>query len=555
MFETTLLERIVGRVRAVLRSEFTAKVLEERGGEWRDISLMDVASQVMEEIGERDPDDWNLWHWFRDLFFDDKDLYAITVSAGKLYRWAVTVSGADVSLGEPELVEVEFVPRQEMTIKRAEDGHYYGFGVLCTATLNKKGIIDSRGLFDTFVEHFQGDGSEYINVLHLGGGESRIGEIKAIGRDDKLLWGIYRFDKTPVAEAAARTLAADSDDYWGGSIEFDLNAPPILVAFAEGINLPVTTDGKLLGYSIARNQDCACWYTGNNVHKGKGEYTMNDRDKAVALELLGDQSLVDQLESNLTGTNRTLADAITYMATEGGSSGLPTAGDAPDAETAATTDESGGASAASTAEQPEASAAAAQRSVAAPDGVLRVVTPDQFSELATQVAGMSAQLNGVLERMSQTENRVAGMGAVPEVEIGEEVLDQVRGLVLASPEMGDFVTQLTGLRNDLSRTATELGEQIQNRAAETNGRFESLEGRTTQTEERLGTRVTALEQDEEARWQDHEAAKPPAQTTKVSVRPRQHNRTTGAGVAGDSESAPLSNFAAKARERRVQSRD
>ena len=531
--EMTFLERVVGRVRSALRSEFSAKVLEQRGGEWRDISMMDVASQVMEEIGKRDPEDWNLWHWFRDLFFDDQDLYAITVSAGQLYRWPVTVAGAEVTLGEPELVEIEFVPRQQMTIKRAEDGHYWGFGTLCTATLNKKGIVDSRGLFDTFVENFKGDGSEYVNILHLGGGESRIGEIKAVGRDEKVLWGIYRFDKNAVAEAAARTLTEDEDDYWGGSIEFDLNELPVLVEFAEGIKLPVTTDGVLLGYSIARNRDCASWYTGNHVFRG--EYTMNERDRQVALELLGSEELVEELATSLSNTNRTLADAITYsMKGEGEAKAETEAKDGALSSAGGDGDHVG----------------ASENRSSAEDGVLRVVTLEQFGELNTQVAGVATQVAGLLERMSQTENRVAGMDAVPEIEIDAGVLEQVRGLVLASDEMQDFVTQLTGLRNDLTRMRDEIGDEVQGRVAEINGRFEKLESRTAQTEERLGTRVAALEQDEEARWQDHEAAKPPAPTTKVSVRPRQHNRTMGAGVEGDS--VPISGFAAKARARRVQ---
>lgn len=38
----------------------------------RDIGLTQVVDQVCREIDARDPEDWNLWHWFRDLYFDDQ---------------------------------------------------------------------------------------------------------------------------------------------------------------------------------------------------------------------------------------------------------------------------------------------------------------------------------------------------------------------------------------------------------------------------------------------------------------------------------------------------
>lgn len=156
----------------------------------------------------------------------------MTVSAGRLWRWPVTLDRNDqVSVGEPVIVKVNFsvtndAPSGRMsTLRETSDGRWLGASVLCTATVNKMGILDSRGLFDSFIKRFKGDGSEYINLLHLGGGVSKIGVLRHIFRDDKLLVGIYgdELDKDdPVALAAARTLAADGDDYWGGSIKFGI---------------------------------------------------------------------------------------------------------------------------------------------------------------------------------------------------------------------------------------------------------------------------------------------------------------------------------------------
>lgn len=231
----------------------------------RTIALEQIWSQVSAGINERDPEDWNQWHWLQDLYYDDGQLFAITISAGRLFRWPVTAESDAVRVGEPVAVVVQFADADAEDsndgeqrvwpgdVRQTEDGRWVGCAVLCTATVNKMGILDSRALFDSFVERFQGDGSEYINLLHLGGDKSQIGVLRHIWREDKLLVGLYEFAADDaVAAAVARTLGADSDGFWGGSIEFAHYGQMQLVEVAEGVKLPMTHDGKLLGYSIAR---------------------------------------------------------------------------------------------------------------------------------------------------------------------------------------------------------------------------------------------------------------------------------------------------------------
>ncbi len=303
----------------------------------RTMAIGQVWAQVSAHINSLDPEDWNLWHWLQDLYYDERQLFAITISAGRLYRWPVSVDGDTVAVGEPVAVVVEFAEADDNplraqgapaprlgeeraamddirrlspmpTVRRMQDGRWVGCSVLCTATVNKMGILDSRALFDSFVERFQGDGSEYINLLHLGGGKSQIGCLRHVWREEKLLVGIYEFfADDPVAEAVARTLAEDEDGFWGGSIEFKHFGEPHLVEVAEGVKLPMTHDGQLFGYSIARNQDCAAWYTGNVVM----ERAMTKREREIALELLGDEELVDQLQERLGEANRALEGAVT----------------------------------------------------------------------------------------------------------------------------------------------------------------------------------------------------------------------------------------------------
>lgn len=316
-----------------IRSKFLQALGVRRGGgeekpaTERTIALEQIWSQVNKAINERDPDDWNQWHWVQDLYYDEGQLFAITISAGRLYRWPVTVDGDAVTVGDPVAVVVEFSSADDgtiddgtmrhgpssyglsSTVRQTHDGRWVGCSVLCTATVNKMGILDSRSLFDSFVERFKGDGSEYVNLLHLGGDKSQVGVLRHIWREDKLLVGLYEFTQgDPVAEAVARTLATDADGFWGGSIEFDHFGKPQLVEVSEGVKLPMTHDGQLLGYSIARNQDCAAWYTGNIVTEQR---TMTERDKEIAKELLGDDALVDELQERIGEANRALAGAVT----------------------------------------------------------------------------------------------------------------------------------------------------------------------------------------------------------------------------------------------------
>ena len=300
----------------------------------RTIAIGQVWAQVSAHINSLDPEDWNLWHWLQDLYYDEGQLFAITISAGRLYRWPVSVAGDAVTVGEPVAVVVEFSSADDgtiddgtmrhrqssyglsSTVRRTADGRWVGCAVLCTATVNKMGILDSRALFDSFVERFKGDGSEYINLLHLGGGKSQIGCLRHVWREEKLLVGIYEFfADDPVAEAVARTLAEDEEGFWGGSIEFKHFGDPQLVEVADGVKLPMTHDGQLFGYSIARNQDCAAWYTGNVVFpqlaQSAMERAMTKREREIALELLGDEALVEQLQERLGEANRALDGAVT----------------------------------------------------------------------------------------------------------------------------------------------------------------------------------------------------------------------------------------------------
>ncbi len=503
----------------------------------RTIAFEHIAAQVVAlvraQLAATDPDNY---HWMQDLYYDPSTssgqaqshaegtgtLFAVTVSAGRLWRWPVALDRNDqVSVGEPVIVKVNFSVTNEApagrmsTLRETSDGRWLGASVLCTATVNKMGILDSRGLFDSFIARFKGDGSEYINLLHLGGGVSKIGVLRHIFRDDKLLVGIYELDKDdPVAVATARTLAADAVGYWGGSIEFRHFGEPTLLEVADGISLPVTTDGQLLGYSIARSADCAAWATCNLVFEQQ-RGLMTDKDKAVALELLGDEALVAQLAARLGDKNRTLEGAITYTVEE--ASGTVGSG----------TVDSGTVGSGTVASE------------------LRPVRQAHRPQLV--VEPVETQLPAPELTFGELSRAVEGAEPI-EYELDEAAVATLSDVVMERA-VRPLVDERTGaLRSDfgtLSRTVDDVMGAFTAQVAAATANLTALEAR-------LEARLALLEQDDQTRYQQYDQAKPPQPVIKLGVRPR--------AIAGGSASSPAgagkvtelaeSEFARKTREKR-----
>jgi hypothetical protein len=454
----------------------------------RTIALGQVWTQVSAHINSLDPEDWNLWHWLQDLYYDEGQLFAITISAGRLYRWPVNVDGDAVKVGEPVAVVVEFAEtgtqvdrdtgkQGERTgatglpgflstaVRRTADGRWVGCSILCTATVNKLGILDSRQLFDSFVSRFKGDGTEYVNVLHLGGAKSQIGFLRHVWREEKLLVGIYEFfQDDPVAEAAARTLSTDEEGFWGGSIEFKHFGEPQLVEVAEGVKLPMTHDGQLFGYSLARNQDCAAWYTGNVVM----ERAMTKREREIALELLGDEALVDQLQEWLGEANRALDGAVTRSVTN--------------------------------------------------------------AEWGMQNAESEAATEFAEEVVDDSELRTPNSALVYELE--PEALGQLAGAVVGHRAVSGRFEQL----------AFDFEQRVEAAVQRIDALTHELEERAAALEGRLGK----LEQDEQVRYRQYDLEKPKQPVVKFGVRPRER-----AKVSDEPDVQQESTFARKTREKRV----
>ncbi len=263
--------------------------------ETRDTSMPNIYAQISDKFWDEEFENENGYHYLHDIFVDSNggQMYAITSSAGSLYQWPVTVSNDLVELGEPVDVAVQFVPRSKPIYRKLEDGRILMVGVICTSILNRSGHIDSRAMFDTFVERFKGDGSEYVNFAHVAGAETSMGKIVRVWREGYALLAAMEFANDPISQAAAEAMIADEKGVWGFSIEFWPDAGPVPTEIHDGIKVPVYNAGALAGVSILKEKKAAAWFTQHIVSRSAD---MRKEDYADLVELVGPDLADDMLE-------------------------------------------------------------------------------------------------------------------------------------------------------------------------------------------------------------------------------------------------------------------
>jgi hypothetical protein len=479
----------------------------------RDIAMQQIGGQIMSALDAENmkTDNYDEWHFLQDLYVGDaNEMYCITISGGKLYKWAVTLDAANnvVSLGAPVMVKPNFetaTTSRTISISRREDGRYAAFCVLSTALLNKSSEIDTRKLFDCFVERFKGDGSEYINIYHLGGESTRIGELKAIFRDENVLVGYYVLDDNVVGRAVGETLAADKDGYWGGSIEFMADDEGKVVEVAPDVNVRVFEAGTLQGYSLAPAAHGAAWGTAHLQVRTK----MNDTNRKIVAELVGDdKDALTEVESWLEDVNirtrepgaivRTADAGQGTASNEGQEEGQEerAAGDAPAADAAAA----------------DASAADASQAYEVDDDlVAEIVSRVAESDWGTQIASDHA---AILERLDMLEESVTTMQA--------QISEWMDGSTDASSDEGtpthveqnvaDMQTQLAGIEEELTRLRVfyEANQPAQRRVFERNPKRTVVRAaparRDEETDEEVApvrTVTRASAQPVRVAWKDH----------------------------------------------------
>jgi len=208
-----------------------------------------------------------------ELYAEQDRLYVIAINEGSLYRAPLVVQPNGVLLGEFEQVEVQHVPTaRTLSVTREDSGRYRWAGIACTAILNKVGEVDSRALFDNFVQRFNAEPDKpvYLDFFHE---DIFLGRVDYLAREGFTLLASGTFNDDEVGAAVAEGILRD-DGYWGQSICYRPLSEPGKIVVGD-VEFPVWEDGQLERIALLPAGRAAAWYT-----------TMNTRSENMRPEIL-----------------------------------------------------------------------------------------------------------------------------------------------------------------------------------------------------------------------------------------------------------------------------
>ncbi len=274
----------------------------------RAVRMWDIISFVQKQLDEQGDvnefGDTISSGYVLDAYIDDAGTFAIiTRNDGKLYKMPVFVdSQSQISTGEQTEVFMEFTPvSRNLMIQRQADGSIRWYAMpACTAFLNRSGEIDSRALFDSFVEYAE-RANEYpeLDFYHLGE-RLTLGKADMLFRDDVNFCASGVFYDTDIARAAVKSLE-ERGDYWGLSIAYLPTKEPEKIRSTEGVEIPVFNDGICRFISLLPEDTAASILTSITTQEEVNR--MNEKQKQALKELTGDDNklfdtIVEQLETN-----------------------------------------------------------------------------------------------------------------------------------------------------------------------------------------------------------------------------------------------------------------
>jgi hypothetical protein len=215
----------------------------------------------------------------------------------------VTVTDDLVSTGEWVEVSESFPPVATRTsIVRTEKERRW-VSISAVAVLNRVGVIDSRSLFDSFVEHAQNTGEYPVRMFFHQGEQFRTGQADFLAREGNvyITSGVYDADN-PLAEAEMRAIEREPD-YWGESIGFIPEAMR-MEEVAAGVSIPIYTRGVHKEISTLPASQAAHMFT---------QIMEVRRMKAEVLEALkrlfgDDEEGLAAFLGRVEGVERTIAD-------------------------------------------------------------------------------------------------------------------------------------------------------------------------------------------------------------------------------------------------------
>jgi hypothetical protein len=243
-----------------------------------------------------------------DVYFDNTGPFAVATRDGQLYKIPVFIDEqSQITMGDLVEAYMEFTPvSRSVLIKRQADGTVRWFAMpACTAFLNRSGEIDSRKLFDSFVEYAERT-NDYpeLDFYHLGE-RLVLGKADLLFRDDVNFCASGVFDDSDVARAAIKSLE-DRGEYWGLSIAYLPTKEPEKIRSAEGVEIPVFNDGICRFISLLPEDTAASILTSIST---KEVNRMNKKQEEALKVLTGDDTeLFDAIKDKLKENNRTAAE-------------------------------------------------------------------------------------------------------------------------------------------------------------------------------------------------------------------------------------------------------
>ena len=320
----------------------------------RTIGMNSVNGQVWHLVDAMDVPSEGIWYYLKDVYFDAGIMYAIIQSDGKLYRADIRVADDNtVTLGDLVPVTELFVPVvsrsqeqeepfQKIKIIRTANGRHRWLSISNTAILNRVGELDSRALFDSFVEHALSTGEYPYRTFNHEGEVLRTGQADFIARDGYtyITSGLYDED-SPLA-AVERAAFAANPDQWGESIGYIPTSDPEIIRVGDdNLAIPVYTQGVNLEISTCLERNAASWFTAPlTVSRSISTEVkrMKQSTRTAISDLLADSGLGENesavllahFEKSVDSVNeRATSDGVvSRTATEDGKTGL---GDAVDA--------------------------------------------------------------------------------------------------------------------------------------------------------------------------------------------------------------------------------
>lgn len=251
--------------------------------------------------------DMDKWYWLIDLYKEDSSdaIFAVFSCEGLLYKAEITVENSKISIGELVQVQEVFEPiKNGFLIENQKDGSSRWFLVSCSSVLNRSASIDSTQLFDNLIKRCEDSGKyPYLTYYHLGE-PLKMGVTDWVARSDNLLMASGTFEKDNVIAECMKEAYEKDPSYWGASIAF-WAIEGKMEQIAEGISVPMYTDGEFEEISILAEEHANCLFTSLYSNR-KVTHMRDDLIEQISKLTGGNEELTSKIVSTVDSVNDTI---------------------------------------------------------------------------------------------------------------------------------------------------------------------------------------------------------------------------------------------------------